>query len=110
MGEVIKLPPYDAVKLKYVEKNGSYKEYQLWRKSTAYKLWLKRQWAKQDGKCRYCHISLKGIKHVVEHMLPQRTKSRYVNQSNNLVLSCTQCNKKKGSVIYNRKKRRRIVI
>lgn len=92
-----KLPAFNAVRGKYMESNGSYREYKLWRSSDAYKLWLRKQWRKQNGCCFYCGRSLKGRKHNVEHMKPQNTKLRDVNAASNLVLSCPDCNKDKGS-------------
>lgn len=105
MGNIIKLPLFDAVKGSYVDNTGSYKEYQLWRKSESYKLWLKKQWKRQDGKCAYCRCELRGIRHNVDHILPQILKTRNINSSKNLVLSCPQCNKRKGSTILKKSKR-----
>lgn len=72
-----------------------YHDYKKWRASEGYKLWLKKQWQKQDGCCYYCKESLKGKQHNVEHVL---AISKYgTNSAKNLVLSCQPCNKAKGS-------------
>jgi|GEM_PF-6711315 len=102
-----KLPPYDAVRLKHVDSDGSYKEYKLWRKSQEYIIWRNKQWKKQDGRCAYCRMSLIGKKTCVEHVLPQWLKTRNINSGKNLVLACVECNKKKGSKILRKNRRPR---
>lgn len=91
------LPAFDAVRGRYIESNGSYREYKLWRSSEGYKRWLRMQWRKQNGCCHYCGGSLRGRRHNVEHVQPQNTKTRDINTARNLVLSCPDCNKDKGS-------------
>ena len=82
-------------------KDGHYKAYILWRKSQGYKLWLKKQWKLQNGCCYYCHNSLIGMRHNVEHVIPQ---SRWgLTNNKNMVLSCPQCNKNKGSSMPSKK-------
>lgn len=44
-----KLPTYDAYNHKYIDPNGSYEEYKIWRKSDGYKVWLRKQWRIQAG-------------------------------------------------------------
>ena len=43
-----KLQTYDAYNHKYIDPNGSYEEYKIWRKSDGYKVWLRKQWRIQD--------------------------------------------------------------
>lgn len=103
-----KLPAYDAVNHKYIDPSGSYQEYKIWRKGEGYKVWLRKQWRIQNGRCAYCRISLHGKRHVVEHIIPQHTQGKYVNQGKNLVLSCSDCNKRKGGKILKKSNRSKI--
>jgi len=100
--QYIKLPPADCVTGKSYN---NYAEYKLWRKSNGYKLWLKKQWNKQKGKCAYCKCDLRYVNQNVEHVMPQWLNTRFINSARNLVLSCQQCNKNKGGKIIGKKKR-----
>lgn len=108
MYTVTKLPAYDGIKERYYN-SGSYVEYKKWRKSKGYLLWRRRQWARQSGQCYYCRISLRKVRVNVEHISPQRTKTRLVNDAKNLVLSCSDCNKAKGSKVLSKKLKKDLV-
>ena len=81
------------------------KELNRWKKTDDYKKWRKRQFAAQNAECYYCRKSLIGVKTNIEHITP---KSRGgTNKLNNLVLSCWECNKIKGTKILSRKERKK---
>ena len=72
-----------------------YKDYLAWRKGPGYVLWRKRQWAKQNGLCYYCSVSLKNRRTNVEHVIPMSRGG--TNKAKNLLLPCGPCNKEKGN-------------
>lgn len=96
MGDVIKLPPYDCVKGRSLNVHA---EYATLRKTSGMKLWIKKRYAKQSGRCFYCHELLKGKRLNVEHVTPRSRGGS--NDSKNLVLACSSCNKAKGSSVIN---------
>lgn len=96
--KVIHLPPANGLTGK---SENIYAEYAILRKhSSDFQIWFKRTYAKQNAKCFYCRISLKGRRTNVEHIIP---KSRGgTNNPSNLVISCAPCNKQKGSKLLDK--------
>lgn len=54
--------------------------------------------------CIYCDCSLIGLRANIEHMTP--VKFGGTNNSNNLVMSCSNCNKKKGNRMLSKHKKK----
>lgn len=71
------------------------REFYRWKKTDKYKDWRKRQFGRQRGLCFYCDKSLIGVRTNVEHINPRSRGGK--NSLRNLVLSCWECNKNKGS-------------
>lgn len=71
------------------------KEFYRWKKTNGYEKWRKSRFLKQGGLCFYCEDWLPLTRVHVEHIVP-RSKGG-LNHSSNLVLSCSHCNKDKGS-------------
>lgn len=94
MKEIV-LPPANGITGK---STNIHKEYWILRnKSSDFKIWFKRQYAKQDARCFYCSTKFVGKRINVEHIKP-RSKGGD-NRSQNLVLSCADCNRNKGNKI-----------
>jgi 5-methylcytosine-specific restriction endonuclease McrA len=70
-------------------------EYYLWKKTPEFIKWRKKQFLKQGGLCWYCQDFLPMTKQNVEHKTARSLGGR--NNKNNLVISCSGCNKAKGS-------------
>lgn len=84
----------------------THREFLRWKKTDDYKQWRKIQFAKQNGLCYYCDVSLRFIRTNIEHITP---KSRGgTNKKKNLVLACWKCNKVKNTTILSKKKRREL--
>lgn len=69
--------------------------YHMWRISKSYIVWRNNQRQLQRNKCFYCQCSLKNVMTNVEHVKPISLGG--TNKYSNLVLSCKECNKAKGS-------------
>lgn len=93
MIKVIKLPSTTAIGVK--GNKNTYATYRVLRKNGNYNKLIKLRWAQQRGKCFYCFKSLKGHRINIEHMISM--SNRGTNNTNNLVIACPDCNKKKGS-------------
>jgi 5-methylcytosine-specific restriction endonuclease McrA len=95
MNKTIHLPPASGITGK---STNIYKEYAVLRKhSQDFRIWLSRQYARQDARCFYCRVSLRAKRINVEHVLPMSRGGD--NRSHNLVLACADCNKAKGSTV-----------
>lgn len=81
------------------------KEFYHWKKTPEFQKWRKKQFLKQGGLCWYCQDYLPVTKQNVEHKLARSRGGR--NNRNNLVLSCSGCNKAKGSSVLSRDERTR---
>lgn len=59
---------------------------------------VKALWEMQNGKCCYCEkdIPEHGHSKAVEHFRPKATFTSMINNWNNLLLACSQCNGKKS--------------
>lgn len=90
----------------YINSTVTYKEYQELRKTDKFKRWWRRQFAYQDGLCYYCKVDLKKVSINVEHITPMSAGGS--NKYRNLVLSCSKCNKEKGSSILPNKIRKKL--
>lgn len=89
----IKLPPGSGITGK---SSNPYKEYVTLRKhSPDFNSWVKRTYGKQGAKCFYCSCDLSKIRINVEHVIPLSRGG--LTNSNNMVISCAECNKQKGS-------------
>lgn len=95
MVKIIKLPPANGLTGRYLTKRDHYNAYTLWRKSEGYKLWRNKQWKAQKGRCYYCKIDLRDRRTNVEHVLAQSFWGE--TKGKNMVISCPECNKTKGS-------------
>jgi 5-methylcytosine-specific restriction endonuclease McrA len=71
------------------------KNFYRWKKTEDYIKWRKKQFLKQGGLCWYCEDFMPYIRINVEHIIPRSGGG--TNQKSNLVLSCSNCNKRKGS-------------
>ncbi len=71
------------------------KEFYHWKKTEGFKKWQHKQFLKQGGLCWYCQDYLPMTKINVEHKLARSLGGK--NNTNNLVLACSSCNKAKGS-------------
>lgn len=69
-------------------------EFYNWKKTDDFIKWKKKQFLKQGGLCYYCQTYLPMARVNVEHKTARSLGGR--NNKNNLVLSCADCNKKKG--------------
>lgn len=61
--------------------------------------WKRLQLLYQNWKCAYCRCDLHGIKYEIDHVRPlysARKKTSRLNNYSNLVISCRECNRKKG--------------
>lgn len=72
-----------------------YQEFQRWKKTPSFTRWRRDQFLKQGGLCWYCQDYLPMTKQNVEHKTAMSLGGK--NNKNNLVLSCSSCNKAKGS-------------
>jgi len=95
MPKITRLPPANGLTGRYMTKQGHYDAYRAWRYGAGYKIWRDKQWQIQKGRCYYCKVSLRGRKTNVEHVVAQSRGGLTVRK--NLVLSCPDCNKRKGS-------------
>jgi len=91
-------------KRKYYNSHETYLAYQELRKTDRFKKWWKRQYYCQDGLCYYCKINLRNVDINVEHITPMSAGGS--NKYKNLVLSCSRCNKEKGSSLLSSRKRK----
>jgi len=82
-------------KKRYYDSHSTYVEYQELRKTDKFKHWWKRQFAKQNAECYYCKVDLHTVRINVEHIVPMSKGGS--NKYKNMVLSCSTCNKEKGS-------------
>lgn len=74
---------------------GVYQEYYEWKKTPGFAKWKRNQFLKQGGLCWYCQDFLPVTRQNVEHKTAMSLGGK--NNKNNLVLSCSPCNKEKGS-------------
>ena len=74
--------------------NDSYLE---WRKSEDFKKWECKQFLDQGGTCYYCDDPLWDKRQNVEHIIPKSKGGG--NEKTNLVLACSDCNKKKYTTL-----------
>lgn len=79
------------------------KEFYRWKKTPAFQKWRKKQFLKQGGLCWYCQDYLPVVRQNVEHKLPRSKGGK--NNKNNLVLACSNCNRKKGSRVLSLEER-----
>lgn len=107
-------PPLKVIKLKkkkpkvknrntWVSSSFVYKEYQQLRTTDKFKIWWKRQYARQHALCYYCKKDLRICRVNVEHIVPMSKGG--TNNYRNLVLSCSNCNRLKGSQLLTKKER-----
>lgn len=82
-----------------------YQEYYKWKKTPGFIKWRKKQFLAQGGLCWYCQVFLPVTKINVEHKTAISIGGR--NNINNLVLSCSGCNKNKGSKTLTAKQRQK---
>ena len=75
----------------------TYKDYYSWKKTPSFKRWREKQFLKQGGLCWYCADFLPMTKQNVEHKTAMSLGGS--NNRQNLVLSCSSCNKAKGSTV-----------
>ena len=75
---------------------GKRKGFEASKQTPTYKKWRAEQWKCQNGRCAWCYdkIELYSDKTVADHINPLYNTGD--NDFNNLVLSCWECNKKKG--------------
>lgn len=97
----IVLPPASGITGRFLEPSGEYRNFRLWKRTEGYKKWRSNQWHKQRGLCAYCDTNLTKTKVNIEHVTPMSKGGKTI--AKNLVLSCWQCNKNKGSVPLSRK-------
>lgn len=79
------------------------KEFRRWKKTDDYARWRKKQFLRQGGLCWYCGDFLPDTKINVEHKTARSLGGR--NNRHNPVLSCSNCNKKKGSSVLSKSDR-----
>jgi len=91
---------------KYINSNTTWAEYQALRKTDKFWVWWKRQYARQHALCYYCSISLKVVRVNVEHIVPMSRGG--TNNKKNMVLSCSKCNKDKGSKMLKKTLRKKL--
>jgi len=72
-----------------------YQEYYRWKKTPEFSKWRKKQFLKQGGLCWYCKDFLPMTRQNVEHKTAMSLGGK--NNKANMVLSCSSCNKEKGS-------------
>lgn len=72
-----------------------HREFLRWKKSNDFQIWKHDQFLKQGGTCYYCDTPLNGVRQNVEHIVPKSKGG--TNHKSNLVLSCSDCNKDKGT-------------
>ena len=84
----------------------TYTAYQELRKTDKFKMWWKKQFARQEGLCYYCEIGLKSVVINVEHITPMSAGGS--NKPKNMVLACEECNKNKGSRVLPNKERKEL--
>lgn len=71
------------------------KEFYRWKNTDGYEKWRKSRFLKQGGLCFYCEDWMPLTRINVEHIVPRSRGGS--NKPENLVLSCSPCNKDKGS-------------
>lgn len=71
------------------------KEFYRWKKTDGYQKWRRSRFLKQGGLCFYCEEYMPFTRINVEHIVPRSRGGS--NKPENLVLSCSVCNKEKGS-------------
>jgi len=72
------------------------REYLRWRKTADFAKWRHKQFLKQGGTCYYCDQPIfGGVRQNVDHVIPKIRRGD--NRKSNLVLACSDCNKKKYS-------------
>ena len=59
------------------------------------KLSKKNLWIRDSGKCQYCDINLSVNSCTIDHVIPKSKNGTHT--WNNVVLSCSKCNQRKGS-------------
>lgn len=69
------------------------RDFLRWKKTEDFTKWRKKQFLKQGGTCYYCDVFLIGARENVEHVIPKSKGGENVRQ--NLVLACSECNRKK---------------
>lgn len=92
---ILKLKKQPKKKQRYFNSHATYVEYQELRKTDRFKLWWRRQYAQQGALCYYCKVDLRTVRVNVEHVVPMSKGGS--NKYKNMVLSCSSCNKEKGS-------------
>ena len=70
-------------------------EFHRWKRTEEFTKWKKKQFLKQGGLCWYCADFLPVTRINIEHKTARSRGGR--NNKGNLVLSCSHCNKDKGS-------------
>ena len=91
-----------GIKLKKVNLN-VHAEFDRWKKTDDCRIWKRKQYLKQGGLCWYCGCFLKGVRINIEHKTARSLGGR--NNKGNLVLSCSYCNKEKGSKVLTAEER-----
>jgi len=81
----------------------TYKDYYSWKKTSSFQGWRKKQFLKQGGLCWYCKDFLPMTKQNVEHKTAMSLGGS--NNRQNLVLSCSPCNKAKGAKVMSPEER-----
>ncbi len=99
-----------AIPVKNYHKNYQWlettKQFYRWKKTPEFIKWRKKQFLKQGGLCWYCQDYLPMTRQNVEHKLARSRGGG--NNKNNLVLSCSSCNKAKGSSVLSVKQRTKL--
>jgi 5-methylcytosine-specific restriction endonuclease McrA len=82
------------------------REYHSLRKNPQFKKWVRRQFLKQGGLCWYCGDWLQMTRQNIDHKTARWLGGK--NNKNNLVISCSTCNKDKGAKPLSTKDRARL--
>lgn len=95
----IHLPPANGIT---GQSSNPYKEYATLRKySPDFNSWVRRTYGKQGALCFYCQCDLSKRRINVEHVKPLSRGGQ--SSSSNMVISCPDCNKSKGSELLSDK-------
>jgi len=87
-----------------IDSTKTWNEYQELRKTKEFKMWWWEQRERQTGLCYYCLTDLGEAVINVEHIRPMSAGG--TNDYNNMVLSCRECNKNKGSRVLSKQERK----
>jgi 5-methylcytosine-specific restriction endonuclease McrA len=74
-----------------------------WQKTEEFTKWRRRQFLKQGGTCYYCDEPLIGSRQNIEHITPKSKGG--TNSRKNLVITCSRCNKDKGTSLLTKNQR-----